>query len=157
MASSGRRKSRLPPGTQVGALRSWYPAGKTDFNRGVIRWVGALQPTALSATYTVEVTFHSGWPRPRVQVLDPLLREPDGPRLPHVFPGDELCLNFTEEWDEGMLIASTVLPWASEWLLHYEIWKAIGHWHGGGHEPPPATDLRRRPVSDLRAGVTAVS
>jgi len=34
-----------------------------------------------------------------------------------------------------MSIASTILPWASEWLFHYEIWRATGEWTGGGREP----------------------
>jgi hypothetical protein len=34
-----------------------------------------------------------------------------------------------------MLIATSIVPWASEWLLHYEIWRATGTWTGGGHEP----------------------
>lgn len=34
-----------------------------------------------------------------------------------------------------MLIADTIVPWASEWLLHYEYWLSTGTWHGGGHEP----------------------
>jgi len=36
-----------------------------------------------------------------------------------------------------MLIADTIIPWASEWLFHYEIWKVTKTWHGGGHDPSP--------------------
>ena len=33
-----------------------------------------------------------------------------------------------------MLIATTTVPWAAEWLLHYELWLATdGTWCGGGH------------------------
>jgi hypothetical protein len=86
-------------------------------------------------TYTVRVSYRLGWRRPRITVLDPPLRTAEVSRLPHVFPGDRLCLHFTHDWNEGMLIADTVVPWAAEWLLHYELWKATGKWHGGGHEP----------------------
>jgi hypothetical protein len=137
MASTGRVARSRPLGAQLGALRSRYTAGRTSLGRGVVSWVGPIQPTPLSVTYTVKVSFQLGWRRPRVEVLDPPLRTPDSPRLPHVFPGDRLCLNFPEEWNANMLIADTVMPWASEWLLHYEWWKATGQWHGGGHEPPP--------------------
>ena len=34
-----------------------------------------------------------------------------------------------------MNIAETIIPWASEWLLHYEIWLATGEWQGGGIHP----------------------
>jgi len=46
-----------------------------------------------------------------------------------------LCLCYPMEWDAGQLIARTIIPWASEWLLHFEIFVASGRWHGGGHEP----------------------
>jgi hypothetical protein len=32
-----------------------------------------------------------------------------------------------------MLLATTVLLWAAEWLMHYELWLVTGQWHGGGH------------------------
>lgn len=70
---------------------------------------------------------------PKVTVLDPALEIPHGEELPHVYPGEELCLCYPWEWDESQLIAHTVVPWASEWLFHYEIWKATGTWCGGGH------------------------
>ena len=35
-----------------------------------------------------------------------------------------------------MLIAETIVPWASEWLFYYEIWKGTGEWYGGGDWPP---------------------
>jgi len=51
-----------------------------------------------------------------------------------MFDQDRLCLYYHYEYDvTRMLLADTVIPWASEWLLHYEIWLATGTWHGGGH------------------------
>jgi hypothetical protein len=34
-----------------------------------------------------------------------------------------------------MSMATTIVSWTSEWLLHYEVWRATGAWTGGGHEP----------------------
>ena len=31
-----------------------------------------------------------------------------------------------------MYLAETILPWASEWLAHYEGWLYTGEWKGGG-------------------------
>lgn len=95
-------------------------------------WTGKLHPSALSETYTVRIEYVPKKP-PKVTVLDPALEIPHGEELPHVYPGEELCLCYPWEWDENQLIAHTVVPWASEWLLHYEIWKATGTWCGGGH------------------------
>jgi hypothetical protein len=53
-----------------------------------------------------------------------------------MFPDSTLCLCYPEEWQPTMLIARTILPWTVEWLAHYEIWRATGHWTGGGHLEP---------------------
>ena len=58
--------------------------------------------------------------------------------LPHVFDGDELCLCYPRQFNPRILIAKTIIPWASEWLLHFEFFLITGAWHGGGHEPAVA-------------------
>ena len=37
-----------------------------------------------------------------------------------------------KEWDTGMYYVKTLIPWACEWLNHYELWVSTGTWHGGG-------------------------
>lgn len=86
--------------------------------------------------YTVQVRYEYGL-RPAVQVRDPALHlRADATSLPHVYAGDDLCLNLPGEWDSSMSIGHTILPWASEWLFHYEMWLATGKWAGGGRHPP---------------------
>ena len=36
------------------------------------------------------------------------------------------------EWNSSMYYVKTLIPWACEWLMHYECWVATGAWHGGG-------------------------
>jgi hypothetical protein len=45
-----------------------------------------------------------------------------------------LCLYYrkAQEWNNQLYIADTIIPWTSEWLLHYEFWLASGDWHGRG-------------------------
>jgi hypothetical protein len=40
--------------------------------------------------------------------------------------------------------SGTILPWAAEWLLHYETWKVTDCWHGGGDVYAPPDDHLRR-------------
>jgi hypothetical protein len=76
-----------------------------------------LQPTPASRRYTLHLVYRHGT-RPRVTVTDPPLHLYSGARhLPHVYTGNVLCLNYPGEWQEDMLLADTVVPWASE-LLH---------------------------------------
>src|SRR5690606_39815126 len=56
--------------------------------------------------------------------------------LPHVYstPKQQLCLYYPKEkeWNTGMYYVHTLIPWACEWLCHYELWVSTGIWHGGG-------------------------
>jgi len=72
-----------------------------------------------------------------VQILDPPLQDRQGERPPHMYPGNQLCLYLprAKEWDPSMRLADTIVPWTSEWLLHYEVWQATGEWCGGGVHP----------------------
>lgn len=114
--------------------------------RGRLIWVGEVTPSTISSTYTLRIDFVVG-KRPDVTVLSPELERPPGGALTHVFPGDRLCLHFPGEWDSSKSIATTIIPWASEWLVQYEIWAVTGNWNGGGHEPSAQSSRWREPES----------
>jgi hypothetical protein len=122
---------------QAFALRAEFPASSVELRPGKLVWTGVLTPTSLSASYTLRIE-HVAGKRPVVVVVDPILKPPQGKALPHVFRDNELCLYYRGEWDASRPIVQTIVPWASEWLLHYEIWVATGRWFGGGHAPPVA-------------------
>lgn len=72
---------------------------------------------------------------PSVRVVSPQLAYRDGERAPHLYSNGDLCLFYPKarEWHGGLLLSRTIIPWASEWLFHYEIWLASGTWCGGGY------------------------
>jgi hypothetical protein len=47
-----------------------------------------------------------------------------------------------DEWHPSMLLVETIIPWTTEWLAHYELWKRTHQWYGDGDasdaEPPSA-------------------
>ena len=96
-------------------------------------WTATLQPTPLSREYTVQISYRPS-SIPQVKVLSQLPTRPGEP-LPHIYREGFLCLHKVGEWTRDMLIADTIVPWTCEWLIHYEIWLAIGEWYGGGEEP----------------------
>jgi hypothetical protein len=116
------------------ALRALPMTSSASIRCGQVTWEGNFQPTPLSRTYRVRINYRPPR-RPRVTVVSPRLEVPRGRHLPHVFPGERLCLCYPEQWSATQPIAHTIVPWASEWLLHYECWLATGDWRGGGHEP----------------------
>jgi hypothetical protein len=101
-----------------------------------------VQPTAASRLYAVRIAYRTGQ-MPQVFVLDPPLQSRDGSAaIPHMYDRakGQICLHLPEEWDPSMRITETIIPWTSEWLFHYELWRAGGEWLGGGHVAESASD-----------------
>jgi hypothetical protein len=118
---------------QLHAIRTVIPAARGRVRKGQLTCTVDLKPTPASRTYTVRLAYRHGT-RPKITVIDPpLTLHPDANKLPHVYPGDELCLCYPGQWRQDDLLAYTVLPWTSEWLAHYELWLSTGQWSGGGH------------------------
>ena len=156
----GRKKSYinshsgpLPIALQGAGLSRLIPDSTLQFNKNVsLTWTGRVQPTEMSEVYTIRIRYRLR-ERPQVTVLEPELTSRNGDRIPHLFPGNELCLFRYKyfEWNSRMSLADTVLPWASLWLLHYEIWHATGVWCGSKQEHPES-DKPKEPeqtISDM--------
>lgn len=112
-----------------------------------IAWIGPLR--GFQMKYNVAVIWEWQNPRatPLVHVLDPPITPRPGTDfidLPHLnydhqAPEDSaLCLFDPDagEWDNTMLIADRIVPWASEWLHYYEIWHLDGVWRGSNAPGP---------------------
>lgn len=131
----GRPQPRARPLIQqLIGLRALPLTESVSIKRNRLRWTGRLQPTPASREYLVALDY-GGRSRPTVTVLSPELKIPDGESLPHTFGGERLCLHYPGQWSGTAQLATVIVPWASEWLLHYELWLATGEWQGGGHEP----------------------
>ena len=97
--------------------------------------IGNVQPTALSENYTIRIEYGLKHDRPTIEVVSPNLKiHPNWKELPHIFPGDKLCL-YHKEFDPHIhYIADTNIVWVTWWLYFYEIWLVTGEWKGGGIE-----------------------
>lgn len=124
------------------ALNRLFPTGYALIRHSELVWQGQLAPTPMSRTYHVELRYKMNL-FPTVKVVSPKLETRAGERLPHLYRNGDLCLFYprAKEWHSGLLLARTIVPWASEWLFHYEIWLSTGRWCGGGyhqeHKPKP--------------------
>lgn len=126
---------------QAMGIRALWPVPAPKLKRGQLVWIGKLQPTPVSPVYTVRLRYNGSYPR--VHVLEPKPDPGHQRRLPHVYSGNELCLYTPGEWKRSMPLATTVIPWIAEWLLHYELWLATDGWSGGGHVYAPPDGDRR--------------
>ena len=132
MATTARGPS-LTMAQQALGLRSVFPGADLALKPGRLSWTGRLQPCDLSRIYTVQITYARGR-YPAVRVLAPKLQAAENGFLPHTYDNGTLCLYDAGQWNATMLIVDTIVPWAAEWLLHYEIWLATGEW-SGDHDP----------------------
>jgi len=132
---------KLSIAQQLHALKRDYGFGETrmsSYNQLV--WVGKLKSSPLGDDYLVRVTYKKG-DSPKIYVLEPKeLKLPEGKnKLEHVYDhkNQKLCLYYpkAKEWNDTKTIASTIMPWAMEWLYHYEMWLITSEWTGGGIHP----------------------
>jgi hypothetical protein len=131
LAISQKRKKDISLSIQKIYIERKYPNAKCKiFAKGsCLQCKLSLCPTPMSQTYSVKIIY-SITKTPNVYVKE-LLKQTG---LPHVYSGNRLCLYYpgSGEWSHRSVLADTILPWASEWLLHYELWSITGKWHGGG-------------------------
>ena len=134
-------------------LKRHYPDGTKTLKAGTLRWSGDLQPSEISNRYRVGLCYEPPKP-PRVIVHGPKLIADSRGHLPHIYADGSLCLYQHGQWAHGDPIATTILPWTCEWLLHYEFWRATGEWcgSGGDHTGPVARPTKQPKNRSQRRG-----
>ena len=126
---------------QEGNLKSMFPGSNVHRTRDhELTWVHTLCPSPIGDEYKVNLVYKINC-GVKFFVSEPKLQLAKGKStLPHVYstPKQQLCLYYPDgiEWNVGKLYTQTIIPWASEWLYHYEIWVGTGIWHGGGTTHP---------------------
>ena len=144
------RRTRVKP-ISLAHQRLWlkrlWPFSNCRVHRGgVLYWAVEVTPTALSETYKVRIEYRLP-KHPITTVVSPALQVPKHEfHDVHRYSDGSLCLYWPngQEFDAGMLLAYTVVPWAIEWLFFYELWLATGQWLGGGIR------LKKGEAPDLR-------
>lgn len=120
-------------------MRQLFP--QFTYRAGKNVWYGHLRPTKDSPTYHVKLEYKPG-KAPRVLVLKPEVY----PNAPHRYGDGSLCLYYPRygEWNPGLFLAGTIVPWAAEWLFYYEVWleDPEGRWFG---PEAPHGGKKRRP------------
>jgi hypothetical protein len=124
---------------QSNALRRDFPESWGVIKRSLLIWRGDIQPTPLSRTYAVEVTYRLG-KKPKTRVISPSLKKIAGQReIPHLYSQKEetLCLflPWANELSQSLLLSKTIIPWAYTWLFYFEHWLETDEWKGGGVHP----------------------
>jgi len=137
------KRPTVPIQGQITVLSKDFPDGSViNQTTKHLVWETDVVPTANSSTYRIRIDYTLD-NAPKVYVIKPeKLKLADGQeKLPHVFctPSQQICLFYPgfKEWLPSMFLARTIVPWASEWLLFYELWLITGEWQGGGIDHTP--------------------
>lgn len=125
---------------QYALLKLRNPGGTGHVQNGRITWRWSVQPTPVSRVYQARLACDSRG-RPEIFIESPNLGLLSGSRrIPHLYDQDKvrLCLYLpgTGEWTTSKVLADTVVPWTSLWLLFFEEWLWSDEWKGGGIHPP---------------------
>lgn len=132
------RNHKFTAAEQFNALTSCYPNSFGELRRNGFTWSMWVRPEESCHQYKIRIKYVTGYP-PRTYIAEPCpLRLAEGATgLPHTYDSKQqrLCLYHPDlfEWDSSMLIANTIVHWAIQWLIFYEIWQLTGVWSGGGH------------------------
>ena len=123
---SNSNRSVPDVGIQIYKMGLLFPSFKYYRKSGQMFWIGTLQPTTSSPTYSLRIIYRMK-KSPKVFVISPQILH-----NPHQYPDKSLCLHFPPDrsWFFNSMIAETVIPWSAEWLLCYEYWIETGIWPG---------------------------
>jgi len=161
------RKKARPPHAQLNRMSQRWPAlhfSMTQDNRHLI-WSGPIRGFQMSYRISVFWNWVDEGQTPIVFVRSPKIRPRVGETfesIPHLMfdpdsPEDSgLCLFDPEgrEWNTSMLIADTTVPWASEWIHHYECWHLDGVWRGA-NAPGPISVAEIRSQNETKRMIEA--
>jgi hypothetical protein len=139
------RKSNQPLSLQVQKflLDQTFAGAVCRIRKHELTWEGSLRPSAVSQVYRIRLVYKlANYPDVFLLEPDPLALAnkgiPDRP-LPHNYGGNplRLCLFLpgSGEWKATDALATTIIPWAVEWLWFFEDWVFTNVWSGGGIHP----------------------
>ncbi len=140
-------------GSQVDRMKhSWPQLEHRIEANGYSFWRGPIIP--YQAVYEIGIIWKVGSDlKPWVLLISPELKPRDGgayEEIPHLLFDNQnpklsgLCLFDPDggEWTNKRLIADTTIPWAMEWLQHYEFWHYCGIWKGKSIGPESIAEIR---------------
>lgn len=131
MALPAGRRTDVNLALQALWLDRAFPEGAAQFVAGRLVWKGHVRPLPTCDAYVVQLEAEQAR-TPALYVKSPELVPDSEGRLPHVYDDGGLCVSEFGDFRPDMLFVDSIVPWALEWLVYYELWRATGVWFGDG-------------------------
>lgn len=107
-------------------LKKHFPFLKFQIKDGKLFCYGHFQPTEYSPTFNYRVEWEPGCP-PKVFPINPQISYDDDI---HMYADGSLCLYYPKDFVYSIKshIHETIIPWAHEWFVFYELYQIKGRW-----------------------------
>lgn len=99
-----------------------------SFDHKKLTFEGTFTIPYSSIEYDVQISLRLP-EAPKVFILNPKIEYSS---KIHVYKDTSLCLYYPKDnsWTINSTLAETIIPWTSEWLVFYELYKLKGKWLG---------------------------
>lgn len=114
---------------ELGAIKNNYDCFNCKIKGDTLICTGKIQPTEFSRIYSIKISYKV-WGKPKVWITDPVIEYNCDI---HMFKDEKnLCLyyHYEKPWKDSYHIYDKIIPWASEWLVFYELYMITGKWFG---------------------------
>ncbi len=109
-------------------LEQYFDFLHCEISSNVLTCSGWISLENVEEKYKIRIEYVAGY-EPKVTVLQPKI-EPS--EEIHMYRDHSICLHYPPDmpWNERIEVYKFTLPWISEWILFYEIYKITGKWEG---------------------------
>lgn len=117
-----------------------------------------VRPTHYTEEYLLCINYEKGY-APRIWIINPEMHITDRYRLPHVFPGNRLCLYHSRDWRwiATCDIRKTLIVWSMMWIVNYEYYKINSTWIGSEAEHDSENKENTGDIESIHTGNMAIA
>lgn len=122
-------KNYLAAYIQQKLVESNFPWLQTVVKDGKLLGKGKIKPKGCKKKYEILMVYNINetYRKERVFILND--NQIQFGKVPHLYPGNSLCLYYPKDLPlHSDLNFVDVIPWISEWLVMYELWRKYGVW-----------------------------
>lgn len=110
-------------------IEKHFPWLYTVVKDGKLLGKGKIQPKGCRKEYEILIAYDINDTLRKERVFVANDRQIQFGKTPHLYPGNSLCLYYPTDLPRNFdLNFIDVIPWISEWLVMYELWKKYGVW-----------------------------
>lgn len=101
---------------------------KCNISQNILLCRGVLQPEGAECGYKIKIEYVAG-NEPKTTIVSPAI-EPN--KYIHMYSDHSICLHYPPDlkWNERTKLYLFTVPWISEWIIFYEIYKVKKKWLG---------------------------